>query len=59
MGALLTAAWILRLPILRAWDVQPARAGASSAVGEFLKQLDATLPKRVRSTAVEEPDDDF
>ena len=56
VGWVLTAAWVLGLPILRSSDFASARP--TTAVATFLEQLDAQLPTRVRPTR-EEPDDDF
>lgn len=56
VGWVLTAAWILGLPILRSSDFASARS--SSTVGAFLEQLDKQLPRRVRPPAAE-VDDDF
>lgn len=55
IGAYLTAAWILGLPVLSFADFATARH--TSVVGTFLERLQEQLPTRVRPP--EPVDDDF
>lgn len=55
IGAVLTSAWVLGLPILAFSDFAAARA--TSSVAEYLSLLERRLPKRVRDDGSD--DDDF
>ncbi len=58
VGSVLTAAWVLGLPLLRQSDFAAARP--ESAVAEFLARLDSHLPQRAMPVRSSEAfDDDF
>ena len=56
LGLVLSAAWTLRVPVLRSADFAPGRP--TSTVSAFLNQLEATLPQRAPRQH-QEVDDDF
>lgn len=55
LGWVLTAAWVLGLPVLRSADFASGRT--ESAVAAFLARMDSALPRHVKDTRP--VDDDF